>query len=118
MKLGPVTKLDKKTQQRQKKLKLTSCLQIVTSFSFLLFMANLEQSESQILDAWFCKTYIFIKLHMSVYLRTKFQVSSTILTSFRQRWGVHFPLPPQNKPLKRSPRSGLIKAKVKSGLLN
>ena len=45
----------------------------------------------------------FLKLHMCVHLRTKFQVSSTILTSFRQ--GVNFTPPsPQNEPLKSPPR--------------
>ena len=28
-----------------------------------------------------------MKLHMCLYLRTKFEVCSTILTSFRQGWG-------------------------------
>ena len=47
---------------------------------------------------------------MCVYLRTKFQVSSIIITSFRQGEGVILtaPLPPpQNKPLKSPPRLGL-----------
>ena len=44
---------------------------------------------------------------MRVYLRTKFQVSSIILTSFRQ--GVNLPQPPpQNGPLKSPSRLGLI----------
>ena len=44
---------------------------------------------------------------MSVYLRAKFEVSSTILTSFRQ--GVILPPSPkpQNEPLKSPPRLGL-----------
>ena len=44
---------------------------------------------------------------MCVYLRTKFQVSSIILTCFR--WG-NFnppPSPPQNEPLKSPPQEGL-----------
>ena len=36
----------------------------------------------------------FLKLDMCVYLRTKFQVSSVILTSFRQGWGVGGNPPP------------------------
>ena len=50
---------------------------------------------------------------MCVYVRTKFQVSSIILTSFKQV--VIFPLP-QNKPLKSSPRLGLKRLfkKIKS----
>ena len=51
----------------------------------------------------------FRKLHMCVYVRTKFQVSSIILTSFREGEFYHppppHPPPPQNGPL-RSP-SGL-----------
>ena len=49
---------------------------------------------------------------MRVYLRTKFQVSSVILTSFRQ--GVNLPPtpPPQNKPLKSPPRLVLKKRSV------
>ena len=46
---------------------------------------------------------------MRVYLRAKFEVSSIILTSFRQ--GVILPppppTPPQNEPLKSPPRLGL-----------
>ena len=48
---------------------------------------------------------------MCVYLRAKFEVSSVILTSFRQ--GVEIctttppPPPPQNEPLKSPPRLGL-----------
>ena len=51
---------------------------------------------------------------MGVYLRAKFEVSSIILTSFRQGWGwggggVILPLsqPPQNEPQKNPPRLGL-----------
>ena len=47
---------------------------------------------------------------MGVYLRAKFEVSSIILTSFRQGGGDNFmpPLPPpQNEPLKGPPRLGL-----------
>ena len=42
---------------------------------------------------------------MCVYLRTKFQASTVILTSFRQ--GGVILLPPQNEPLKSSSRLGL-----------
>ena len=42
---------------------------------------------------------------MCVYLRTKFQVSSIILTSFRQG-GVILPPQPQNEPLKGPPTLG------------
>ena len=43
---------------------------------------------------------------MGVYLRAKFDVSSIILTSFRQ--GVILALPPQNELLKKPPRLGLM----------
>ena len=42
---------------------------------------------------------------MGVYIRTKFEVSSMILTSFRQ--GVILSPSPQNEPLKSPPRLGL-----------
>ena len=45
----------------------------------------------------------FLKLHMGVYLRAKFEVSSVILTGFR-RGGGNFtphPLPPQNQTPKK-----------------
>ena len=50
IKLGPVTKLDKKTKQRQKNLTLTSCRKIVTSLSFFGFLTNLEQFGGRIPD--------------------------------------------------------------------
>ena len=58
---------------------------------------------------------------MCVYLPTKCQVSSIILTSFRQgvgRWGgvilpLHLP-PPQNEPLKSPFRLGLTSAENES----
>ena len=51
---------------------------------------------------------------MCVYFRTKFQISSAILTSFKQGGGghkftpgTHPPPPPQNEPQKSPPRLGL-----------
>ena len=49
MKLGPVTKLDKRNMETSKKLTMASCRQIVTSLSFL------EQSGSRIPEAWSVK---------------------------------------------------------------
>ena len=49
---------------------------------------------------------------MGVYLRAKREVSSIILTGFRQRGGggvILPPPPPQNEPLKSPPRLGLNK---------
>ena len=41
---------------------MTSCHYIVTSLSFFQFMANLEPSESQILEAWFVKLISSLKI--------------------------------------------------------
>ena len=52
----------------------------------------------------------FLKMHICVYIRTKLQVSSIILQSFRQREGVILSTPPphslprKNKPLENPPR--------------
>ena len=51
MKLGPVTKLDKRNTAISKKLTMTLCRKIVTSLSFFRFLANLEQYRSRIPDA-------------------------------------------------------------------
>ena len=51
MKLGPVTKLDKRNKTRSKKLIMTSCRKIVMSLSFFRFMFKLEQCGSRIPDA-------------------------------------------------------------------
>ena len=45
---------------------------------------------------------------MCVYLSSKFQVLSIILTNFRQGVILHPPLSPQNKPLKSPPRLGSL----------
>ena len=59
MKLGPVTKLDKRNQATSKKLTLTSCRKIMTSLSFFGFLANLEQSAGRIPDTESAKNYVF-----------------------------------------------------------
>ena len=43
MKLGTITKLDKKNKTVVKKLTMTSCQKIVTSLLFFEFTTNLEQ---------------------------------------------------------------------------
>ena len=50
-----------------------------------------------------------MKLHMGVYLLAKFEVSSIILTGFRQGGGLFYPSPspPQNEPIKSPTRLGL-----------
>ena len=50
MKLGPVYKIDKRNKTTSKRLMMTSCRKIVTSLSFIGFLANLEQSGGQIPD--------------------------------------------------------------------
>ena len=52
MKLGPVTKLDKRNSKKSKKLAMTPCREIVTSLSFFQFIANLEQFGSWISDVY------------------------------------------------------------------
>ena len=54
---------------------------------------------------WYSKVQ-FLKLHMYVYLHSKFQVSSLILTSFRQ--GVI--LPPTAKQTPKKPTQIRVKA--------
>ena len=51
MKLGPVTKPDKRNKTIQKNLAVTLIHQIVTLWSLFQFMASLEESPSQIPDA-------------------------------------------------------------------
>ena len=83
MKVGPVTKIDKKNKKTsKKKLMLMSCQQIVILLLFRLSMASLEQSGSWIPDAYSVKltfsltvTFYFTKtenrtkksLHLSHY---------------------------------------------------
>ena len=50
MKLGPVTKLDKRNKTIPKKIMMTSYQKSVTSWSFFQPLAKLEQSESWIPD--------------------------------------------------------------------
>ena len=50
MKLGAVTKVDRRNKITSKKLTMTSCQKIVTSLSFFGFLANLEQSGGRIPD--------------------------------------------------------------------
>ena len=67
MKLGPVTKFDKKIRRHQKKLMMMSCQQIVISLIFFQFMANLEQFGSQITEAWSLK--LIFSLTLTLYLK-------------------------------------------------
>ena len=54
MKLGAVTKLDKRNTATSKKLTMTSCRQMM-SLSNVQLMTNLEQSGSWISAAWSAK---------------------------------------------------------------
>ena len=67
MKLGPVTKLDKKNKTTSKNLIITSCREIVTPLSFFQFMANFEQSGSRIPDVQHVK--LIFSLIATFYLR-------------------------------------------------
>ena len=60
MKLRPVTKIEKRTKQRQKKLKMTSFQQLKTSLLFFRFMANLKPSKSPILDAYIVRKTFYL----------------------------------------------------------
>ena len=82
MNLGPVTNLTKETRERQKKLTMMSCQQIVTSLSFFQFMANLEQSRSQIPEAQSVKVLflLIITFHLTeTEKRTKKCLTTLIL---------------------------------------
>ena len=55
MKLGSVTKLDKRNKTTPNKLTITLCRKIVTSLQFFQFTINSEQSRSGIPDAYSVK---------------------------------------------------------------
>ena len=50
----------------------------------MLIFCKKMLTSAKLSGPWYQKVY-FLKLHMCVYLRTKFEVSSIILTSFKQR---------------------------------
>ena len=50
MKLGPVTKLDKRNKTTSKNVTLTPCQKIVTSLSFFRFLVNMKQFGGRIPD--------------------------------------------------------------------
>ena len=77
--------------------------------------AEILQKNEKLREPWYQKVS-FLKLHfLFVYLYTKFEVSSVILTSFRQGVTVPTPTPPrrhpapQNGPLKSPPRLEFIR---------
>ena len=83
MKLGLVTKPNKKntatSKKKKKAIMMTSCRKIVTSF--FLFMANLQPSQSRIPDAWSIKlTFsIIITFYLTITENRTKKVSNTAL---------------------------------------
>ena len=67
------------------------------------FFAKEMLTSAKLRRPWYWKVY-FLKLHMSAYLCTKFNVSSIILMSFRQDVNL---TKLQNKPLQSPPWLGL-----------
>ena len=55
MKHGQVNKIDKRNEKKHKKMMVTSFQEIMTSFTFFQFTANLEQSGSRIPDPYSIK---------------------------------------------------------------
>ena len=81
MKLGPVTKPDKRNTTTSKHLTMTSCWQIVTSLSFFQFMANLQSFGKWIPDAWsiklaFSLSSLFIFQNLKTELKILTQLSN------------------------------------------
>ena len=77
MKVGAVTKLDKRNKTTS--MTMTSCQKIVTSLLFFGLMANLKQSGSRILDAYSVK--LTFSLRKRFYLtKTENRTKNTVLT--------------------------------------
>ena len=133
MKLEPVTKLDKTNKTTSKNFDddfmSENCDVIVIFWIFGQFEAVwMPDSRHRV-----CKSYIFsnnnllsyknrknrtkkygCKLHMDVYLRGKFEVSSIVLTIFRQGGrdgGGKFPSPPTSKRTPKKPTQIRVKEK-------
>ena len=62
MKLGPVTKPDKRNKTTSINLMMTSFRKILTSLSFFGFLANLEQSRGLIPDIESAKNMFSVKV--------------------------------------------------------
>ena len=74
MKLGRVTKLDKRNKKTSKKFDVTSSWEIVTSLSFFGFLVNLEQSRDRISDTESAKVMLSVTVpfcHTKTENRTK-----------------------------------------------
>ena len=90
---------------------LILCLQYASNDKICCYCLQKNADISKLKGALILKVYFLklLKLHMSMYLCAKLQVSSITLTSFRQGWGVILPPPPplpQKEPLKAHPDSG------------
>ena len=112
MKLGPVTKTDKRNAEIDV---LSANNDFIVIFQFMTNPKVRLRTHGLLTSAKLSRSWhqkiCFLKLHMCVYLRTNVQVSSIIKTSSRQ--GVTLTPPPnhhhyhhhrKNKPLKSLPR--------------
>ena len=100
--------LSYKNWKQNKKISNTSLILLLWVKVLLLTKKSADISKIRrvlVLKSIFSKTRYRCIL---TYLRTKFQVFSIIPTSFRQDKRYFTLAPPQNKPLKRPPRLGLI----------
>ena len=84
MKLGPVTKLDKRNKTTSKNLTLTSCRKIVTSLSFFGFLTNLEQSGGRIPDTESAK--VMFSVIVTFYLTKTENRTKKSLTQLSNYW--------------------------------
>ena len=83
MKLGPLTKLDKKNKTTPKNVTMTLCRQIVPQLPFFPFLANLEQCGSRIPDTLSVK--LIFSLIVTFYLtkyETELKKSLTLLSHY------------------------------------
>ena len=65
MKLGPITKLNKRNMAMSKNLTMTSCRQIVSSLSFFQFMAKFGAIRKPDCGRMVCKSDIFINNNLT-----------------------------------------------------
>ena len=81
MKLGLVTKLDKRNAVTSKNLTMTSCRQIMTSLSFFSIYGLFGTIRKPDFECMVCKTYIFINGNLLSYKNGKqnLKISNTAL---------------------------------------
>ena len=68
VKLGPVTKIDKRNTATSKYLTMNLCRQVMRPSSFFCFMINLEQYRTRILETWYI---IFTFSLIEIFYQTK-----------------------------------------------